>query len=153
MCRNRPLAARAGKAQSTPPKGTSRQVSNRVGAPSRRPKAARTRSSGRVQAVPISAAASSTARVDLSVAMGGFGTGAGSAADSPGTTRLGSVAVGGFGTGAGSAAGSPGTTRLGSVAVGGFGTGGGSAADSPGTTRLGSVAVGGFGTGAGSAAA
>ena len=37
-------------------------------APSRRPNAARTRSSGRVQAVPISAAASRTARVDLSVA-------------------------------------------------------------------------------------
>ena len=33
MCRNRPFSASAGKAQSTPPKGTSRQVSKRVGAP------------------------------------------------------------------------------------------------------------------------
>ena len=76
MCRNRPFSASAGKAHSTPPKETARQVSNRVGAPFKRPNAARTRSSGRVHAVPISAAASRTARVDLSVAVEGWGAGA-----------------------------------------------------------------------------
>ena len=76
---------------STPPKETSRQVSKRVGAPFRKPNAARTRSSGRVHAVPISAAASATARVDLSVAVGGCGAGAFSGAGSrrPAWTGLG----------------------------------------------------------------
>ena len=84
MCRNRPLASRAGKAQSTPPKETSRQVSKRVDAPFKKPNAARTRSSGLVHAVPISAVASSTTRVDLSLAVDTCGTGASSGADSPG---------------------------------------------------------------------
>src|SRR5271157_3492672 len=86
MCRNRPFSAKAGKAHSTPPKETSRQASKRIGAPSRRPNAARTRSSGRVHAVPISAAASRTARVDLSVAAGGCGAGAFSDAEIPGSS-------------------------------------------------------------------
>ena len=60
-------------------------------APSRRPNAARTRWSGRVHAVPISAAASSTARVDLSVAMGGWRAAALSGAVAPGSSGPGSV--------------------------------------------------------------
>ena len=50
---NRPFSARAGKAQSTPPKETSRQGSKWVGAPSRRPNAARTRWSGRCTPCPF----------------------------------------------------------------------------------------------------
>ena len=53
--------------------------------------AARTRWSGRVHAVPISAAASSTARVDLSVAMGGWRAAALSGAVAPGSSGPGSV--------------------------------------------------------------
>ena len=37
MCRNSPFSSKAGRAHSTPPKETSRQVSKRVEAPSRRP--------------------------------------------------------------------------------------------------------------------
>ena len=102
--------------QSTPPKETSRQGSKWVGAPSRRPNAARTRWSGRVHAVPISAAASSTARVDLSVAMGGWRAAAlygGNPSMACAADR--SVAMGGWRAAALSGAVAPGSRGPGSV--------------------------------------
>ena len=61
------------------------------GAPSRRPNAARTAGPAGCTPCPISAAASSTARVDLSVAMGGWRAAALSGAVAPGSSGPGSV--------------------------------------------------------------